>query len=70
MPGTLIVKAVIKLTKVHGLQVIAEGVETREQLLFVKRHDCDVFQGLLCSRPFKAEALAPMLRNVLRRSPA
>jgi EAL domain-containing protein (putative c-di-GMP-specific phosphodiesterase class I) len=70
MPGTLIVKAVIKLTKVHGLQVIAEGVETREQLLFVKRHDCDVFQGLLCSRPLKAEALAPMLRNVLRRSPA
>jgi hypothetical protein len=29
-----------------------------------------VFQGLLCSRPLKAEALAPMLRNVLRRSPA
>jgi ammonium transporter, Amt family len=70
MPGTLIVKAVIKLTKARGLQVIAEGVETREQLLFVKRHDCDVFQGFLCSRPLKAEALAPMLRNVLRRSPA
>jgi EAL domain-containing protein (putative c-di-GMP-specific phosphodiesterase class I) len=70
MPGTLIVKAVIKLTKAHGLQVIAEGVETREQLLFVKRYDCDLFQGFLCSRPLKAEALAPMLRNVLRRSPA
>jgi EAL domain-containing protein (putative c-di-GMP-specific phosphodiesterase class I) len=51
MPGTLIVKAVIKLTKARGLQVIAEGVETREQLLFVKRHDCDMFQGFLCSRP-------------------
>jgi len=56
MPGTPIVKVVIKLTKALGLQVIAEGVETREQLLFVKRHDCDVFQGFLCSRPVKAEA--------------
>jgi EAL domain-containing protein (putative c-di-GMP-specific phosphodiesterase class I) len=34
-----------------GLEVLAEGVETEEQLMFLKEHDCQYFQGYLGSKP-------------------
>lgn len=34
-----------------GMEVTAEGVETAEQLDFLRRHDCDEVQGFLLGRP-------------------
>lgn len=42
-----ICKAIIALARTLGLQVVAEGVETQQQLAFLREHDCDVVQGNL-----------------------
>jgi len=43
--------------------VIAEGVETQEQLNFLKEHGCFEFQGYLLSRPLPAEAVTEMIHT-------
>lgn len=37
-----------------GLKIVAEGVETQQQLDFLKRHHCDQYQEFFHSRPVKA----------------
>src|SRR5690606_11770537 len=68
----LIVIAIIALA--HGMQmeVVAEGVETEEQLAFLREHGCDYYQGFLFSEPrsaadvavhFKPASSHPLLAN-------
>jgi predicted signal transduction protein with EAL and GGDEF domain len=45
-----------------GLRVVAEGVETREQLRFLQAHACDEAQGYYFSRPVPADRFADLLR--------
>jgi predicted signal transduction protein with EAL and GGDEF domain len=53
-----ITKAVIALGHGLGLKVVAEGVETQEQLDFLCTHGCDQLQGYLLSRPVDADAFS------------
>jgi diguanylate cyclase (GGDEF)-like protein len=56
-----IVRAVIALGRGIGLPVIAEGVETREQLAFLAAEDCSAVQGYLVGRPLPADAYAQVV---------
>ncbi len=58
-----IVSAVIAMGKALNIRVIAEGVETPEQLRFLKEHGCVEFQGYLFSRPMAANALTELIHN-------
>lgn len=52
-----IVSSTITLAKRLGLTVVAEGVETRDQLVYLKLAGCDIAQGYHFSRPMSAEQL-------------
>ena len=49
-----ITRAIIAMAHSMELKVVAEGVETREQLDFLRQHKCDEIQGYLISRPVPA----------------
>ena len=44
-----------------GLGVIAEGVETEEQLALLAEEGCTMYQGFLCAPPVGAEELAALV---------
>lgn len=52
-----IVRTILDLGRNMKLQVIAEGVETDEQLNFLRQFDCNVIQGFVLGRPMSLEAL-------------
>jgi diguanylate cyclase (GGDEF)-like protein len=51
MPKESVVKVIIDLSKKLGFAVVAEGVETAEQLVFLKEHSVDLVQGYYFSKP-------------------
>jgi EAL domain-containing protein (putative c-di-GMP-specific phosphodiesterase class I) len=54
--------AIIGMAQRLNLKVIAEGVETREQLEFLRAHGCDEAQGYYLARPMAMEQLQGLLR--------
>jgi EAL domain-containing protein (putative c-di-GMP-specific phosphodiesterase class I) len=60
---TTIVTAVISMGRSLKLRVIAEGVESQEELAFLQAHQCDEAQGYYFSRPVMAAQFAVLLAN-------
>ncbi len=56
-----IAQAVISLGHSLGMRVVAEGIETVEQLGFLRTHECDEGQGYLLSRPVHPDAIARLV---------
>jgi diguanylate cyclase len=70
LPGgssdTAITRAIVSLGHNLGMSVVAEGVETAEQMLALHGLDCDMYQGFLFSRPLPERELLPLLRDSAR----
>lgn len=60
-----ICQAIIQLGRSLGKQVIAEGVETEQQLDFLRRHHCHEVQGFLLGRPVEGESFVDLFMGGL-----
>src|SRR4029077_10708315 len=60
---TTIVTAVISMGRSLKLRVVAEGVETRQELEFLQAQQCDEAQGYYFSRPVVAQQFAQLLQT-------
>jgi EAL domain-containing protein (putative c-di-GMP-specific phosphodiesterase class I) len=59
-----IVQAIFSMAATLGLRVVAEGVETEEQLGMLRRLGCDMAQGYLLGRPAPAAEIALLLARI------
>ena len=59
-----IVKAIISLAHNLRLRVVAEGVETAEQLGFLRELGCDQYQGFFCSPAVPAQAFGAIVERM------
>jgi diguanylate cyclase (GGDEF)-like protein/PAS domain S-box-containing protein len=58
-----IAATIVAIGHTLGFKVLAEGVETPEQLAFLQAQGCDLYQGYLKSRPLPAEDFVALLRE-------
>lgn len=59
--GAAIIDAILALAKALNLRVIAEGIETKEQLRYLIKRECHLLQGYFFSRPIYPEDVPNML---------
>ena len=59
----IILRTIISMAHGLGLEVVAEGVETPEQLALLKQEGCDLIQGYLIARPLPADTFAALAAN-------
>ena len=57
-----LIASIIEMSHVLGLTVVAEGVETNEQLQRLRDCRCDMFQGYIASRPLPEPEAAKLLQ--------
>jgi EAL domain-containing protein (putative c-di-GMP-specific phosphodiesterase class I) len=57
-----IVRTIVELARVMGMDVVAEGIETREQYRLLREINCRYGQGFFFARPMSAEAVTQLLR--------
>ncbi len=65
----IIVETIILMARHLDLNVVAEGVETEEQLAFLSKKDCQMFQGYLFNIPLERKAFLSFIKNNLNQKP-
>lgn len=58
-----IAATIISMGRQLGLQVVAEGIENKGQLAFLRRHGCDMAQGFFLAKPMSADAFERRFAN-------
>lgn len=64
--GNSIVSAIIAFAHSMGLEVVAEGVETKEQLDFLRLKGCDRLQGYYYMKPLRNTEMRKRLKNIMK----
>ncbi|MDF2904483.1 MAG: hypothetical protein K0S25_2121 [Bacillus sp. (in: firmicutes)] len=67
LEGASITKTIVSLAKNLKCKVVAEGVETIEQLNFLKELECEVMQGYLFSKPLPAQEITALLEETMKK---
>jgi EAL domain-containing protein (putative c-di-GMP-specific phosphodiesterase class I) len=62
----VIVQTIIGMANNLGMEIIAEGVETEEQRVFLEQHGCTAIQGYLFSKPVPIEQFESFLLRMLK----
>jgi diguanylate cyclase len=58
-----ITRAIVGMGRALKLHIVAEGVETRDQLAYLRLQGCDAYQGYLFSKPVPVHQLQYLLRD-------
>ncbi|MNT60152.1 Oxygen sensor protein DosP [compost metagenome] len=61
--GEVFVRAILSMAHALGMSVVAEGVETREQLDILRTLQCNEVQGYFISRPVPAEQMLALMQQ-------
>lgn len=67
--SALFVEAILLLANNLGMSVVAEGIETDEQMLKLREMGCDIGQGYLFSKPLSCEQATDLLKNTCSLAP-
>lgn len=60
------VELMMDIAKFLGVTVVAEGVETKEQVVLLKKMGCDIIQGFYFSKPVPADGFEPFIEEKLK----
>ena len=62
----IMIQSILNITKSMEIDVVAEGVETQDQMTFLKNMSCNEVQGYYYSQPIRAEQLTAILKDQSR----
>jgi EAL domain-containing protein (putative c-di-GMP-specific phosphodiesterase class I) len=65
----MIVDTIISMAHHMGMKVIAEGVETQRQFIFLRNKNCEFYQGYLFSRPLRQVLFEKLLMKEFNKTP-
>jgi EAL domain-containing protein (putative c-di-GMP-specific phosphodiesterase class I) len=60
--SSTLVETIIVMAHALGKRVVAEGIETAEQLDFLRERRCDIAQGFFLARPLSSQAVTELLQ--------
>jgi EAL domain-containing protein (putative c-di-GMP-specific phosphodiesterase class I) len=61
--GAMFIETIVNMGKTLEMSVVAEGVETADQIAFLKEIGCDLYQGYYCSKPLDADSFAQLVQK-------
>ena len=62
--GAKIIDSIINMAHTINMKVVAEGVETQEQLDYLQQNNCDIIQGYIFSQPITAQKAFELLKAI------